>query len=657
VPQLSRRKKFLISAGLLTLIVAAAGIYFIVDTAYRRAVEPEQANTEGRRRCTVPLIPNPTVWDTCTCAFTDVRKFEQPIIISEPTVWVCVDYAVTSINVTSSGSLTVTNSSLRYPTEDINANTSMWRGLSNRGQLRIYSSRIGLPIVVEPSAEAVFEARDSNLTETNALGGSTILKGVKPYFGTWGVDVRVSGSAQVTLADSDIDLLKIEPSTSFININDFNATSLATRATDYDFRTEWGMEQPRLRLTNTTAKSFELDIMAGRSASISNSEFNRISPEYFNLILIQGGSVNLVDSKLGTIWGIGYDSLQVREGGVLRVEHSDVSNLQIVDGDCTVSFSKVHGLELYAFEHETITINGFDDDRDGGNCNFTSWGFTHLHVRASSSNVEGVRLVSSGATVWIRTSKLGIGVSASGGYVYISNSQLGGGLSIDKNGFGEVYNSRLGSIVLDNGGYGEVSNSTVKYSAEADRGASVKFLNVTLPPAFVGSEDFIITEGGEMVVSYYVFVRVYDAQTRIPLSGVSLTARAATGNTTFFAVDRSSRIILVSWVRTGGSERAHEHGAATLYFPYNLTATRQGYLPSHKEITALWNNSAVEIYMQPETTILTTISRSPIATEGGVISQRVEISFVSASTSVQKTTQTSTQQKPKEDDFTRPPPR
>jgi hypothetical protein len=586
------------SVGLLTLIVLAAGIYFIADRARRGAVQPEQETTEGRKRCTNPLFP--PIWDTCTCAFTDVHKFEQPIIISEPTIWVCVDYAVASINITSSGSLTVANSSLRYPTEDINANTTTWQGLLNWGQLRIYSSRIGLPIVVEPSAEAVFEARDSNLTETNALGGSTILKVVNAI-ATWGGDVKVSGSARVTLEDSNIDLLKIEPSTSFISINGFNTTSLATRATDYDFAAKWGMEQPLLRLMNTTAKSFELDIMAGKSALISNSEFNRISPEYFNLVSIQGGSVSLVDSKLGTIWGIGYDSLQVSEGGSLSVKHSDVSNLQIVDGDCTVSSSKLRGLELHAFEHETITIDGFDEDRDGGNYNFTSWGFTHIRVHTASSSVQGVRVVWSGATVWIRASKLGIGASGSGGYVYVSNSQLGGGLSIDKNGSGEVYNSRLGSIALDNGGYGEVSNSTVKYSAEADRGAFVKFLNVTLPPAFVGSEDFIITEGGEMVVAYYVSVRVYDAQTRIPLSGVSLTARAATGNTTSFTVDRSSRIILVSWVRTGGSEKAHEHGAATLYFPYNLTATRQGYLPSHEEITDLWNNSAVEIYMQPAT--------------------------------------------------------
>jgi hypothetical protein len=615
VRQLLRTKRLLVAVALLTIVAAAAGTYFIADNARRGVVQPEQAVTEGRKRCTVPVVPNPTIWDTCTCTFTDVRKFEQPIIITKPTIWECVDYAVTSINIAPTGSLTVINSSLRFPTEDVNANFSTWQGLSNWGQLRIYSSRIGLPTVVEPASEAVFEAHDSNLTDTQTLGGSTLLKGVRPYFVTWGGDVRVSGAAQVTLVDSNIDLLKIEPMTSFIDINGFNTTSLAIHPTDYDFQAKWGLKRPLVRLLNTTAKSFALDIMAGRSALISNSEFNRISPEYFNLISIQGGSVSLVDVKLGTIWGIGYDSMQVSEGGSLSVKHSDVSNLQIVDGDCTVSSSKLRGLELHAFEHETITIGGFDEDRDGGNLNFTSWGFTHIRVHTASSSVQGVRVVSSGATVWIRASKLG-SVSASGGYVHVSSSQLGGDLSIDKNGFGEVYNSRLGSIFLDNGGYGEVSNSTVKDSAEADRGAFVKFLNVTLPCSFVDEVDYIITRGGQMVVSYYVFVRVYDAQTRIPLSGVSLTARAATGNSTSFSVDGSNRIVLVGYVRSGGGYLPHEHGGDEFYFPYNLTATRQGYLSSRAEISELWNDTAIEIYLQPATTQSSTTPPSSITTHG-----------------------------------------
>jgi len=400
VQQLSRAKRLTTAAALLTVVfAAAAGTYFIAGEAGRGAIQPQLGATEARKRCTVPALWV-SVWDTCLCAFTDVRKFEQPIVIGKPTTWVCVDYAVTTVNITSTGSLTVVNSSLRFPTEDEpNVDCSMWRGLLNWGQLRTYSSRIWLPIVVEPSAEAVFEARDSNLTDTNALGGSTILKGVKPYFVTIGGDVKASGSARVTLEDSNIDLLKIEPSTSFINIDGFNTTSLATRATDYDFQAEWGLERPFIRLANTTAKSFELDMMAGRSALISNSEFNRISPEYFNLISIQGGSVSLVDDKFGTIWGIGYDSLQVSEGGSMSVKHSDVSNLQIVDGDCTVSSSKLRGLELHAFEDEAIKIDNFDEERDGGDYNFTSWGFTHIRVHTASSSVQGVRVVSSGATV------------------------------------------------------------------------------------------------------------------------------------------------------------------------------------------------------------------------------------------------------------------
>jgi hypothetical protein len=619
--QLLRARRLLVAVVLLMFVAAAAGTYFIADNARRGAFQPEQGVTEGRKRCTVPVVPNPTIWDTCTCTFTDVRKFEQPIIIAKPTTWECVDYAVTSIHITPTGSLTVINSSLRFPTEDVNANFSMWQGLLNWGQLRIYSSRIGLPTVVEPTPEAVFEAHDSNLTDTQTLGGSTLLKGVKPYFVTWGCDVKASGAAQVTLVDSNIDLLKIEPMTSFIDINGFNTTSLAIHPTDYDFQAKWGLERPLVRLLNVTAKSFELDIMAGRSALISNSQFST-SEEYggySNHILIHGGNVIMVDSKLGTVWGIRYDSVQVREGGLLNVEHSEVSYVSIDSGDCTVSSSKLHGLELYAYQEETITINGFDEDRDGGNYDFTSWGFTHFRVNTFSSNVQGIAVVSSGARAWVTGSKLG-GISASGGYVYISDSQLQN-LEIDNNGFGKVYQTGLGSIGLSNGAYGEVSNSTVKYSAEADAGAVVNFLNVALPPSFVDEVDYIITRGGRMVVSWYVFVKVYDAKTQMPLTGVSLTARAATGNTTSFAVDGSNRIVLVSYVRMGGGEKAHEHGGDMFYFPYNLTATREGYLSSRAEINELWNDTAIEIYMQPVTTQSSTTPPNQITTHGEASSQ------------------------------------
>lgn len=625
--QLSRAKRLSIAAALLTVVfAAAAGTYFIADNVRKGAIQPQQAVTEARKRCTVDVVAGPTFWDTCLCAFTDVRKIEQPIIIDKPTVWACVDYALTTVNIASTGSLTVVNSSLRFPTEDVNANVSMWQGLLNWGQLRIYSSRIGVSTVVEPSAEAVFEARDSNLTDTEALGGTTLLERVKPYYVTWGGFVRVSGAAQVTLMDSNFEVLRIEPMTSFIDIEGFNSTSLWS-PTDYDFRVKWGLEQPFVRLVNVTAENFELDVMAGRSALISNSQFTMsewVYGGFSSLILIHGGNVSLVNSKLEAVWS--YNSVQVEEDGLVNVRHSELGPAYVNSGDCTISSSKLHGLKLQAYQDETIKIDGFDEDRDGGNYNFTSWGFTHLHANTLSSNVQGVTVVSSGAKVTISTSRLG-GVSTSGGNIYVSDSQLQT-LDLDYNGLAvaKVYRSRLGSIyIYANGGSAEVSNGTV-ISIDADEGAVVNLLNVTLSPS-----GYINTREGLIVVAWYVLVKVYDAETQIPLNGVSLTAKATTGNVTSLVIDGSNRIVLVGAMMMGGGYLAHEYGGYVYYFPYNLTATRQGYIPNHTQITELRNNTAIEIYMQPAITPSSpTTAKNEVSSRTSITTETIQTTSIAA---------------------------
>jgi hypothetical protein len=205
---------------------------------------------------------------------------------------------------------------------------------------------------------------------------------------------------------------------------------------------------------------------------------------------------------------------------------------------------------------------------------YASWGLTNPRLLTADSNVEHVEVISRGGTVQVRSSTLG---SVEGGRLNVSASQIGG-VRLDQDGFGEVVNSTWTVVIVDSGGV-------------------LLLLNTTSTT----EEDTTAPYGtGKIVYADYVFVNTYDAVTRQPLSHVSITATAATGNiTSFSASGWKTRIVLVEGVQTGATGVAHEHGTFTSYLPYNVIATRIGYLAASTVITEPWNTPTVDIYVYP----------------------------------------------------------
>jgi hypothetical protein len=156
VPQLSR---LLMSAAILALIVAAAGIYVISASPGLRGLLKQETSAET---------------NVDSCRAVDVREFSNPIIIDAPTNWTCVDYAVRNITVTSTGSLTVVNSSLRNLL-NIPAFLDSW------GVLRIESSNIGVPpflASIDLRIEAGSATIQSSQTDSFTVnGGSATIQG------------------------------------------------------------------------------------------------------------------------------------------------------------------------------------------------------------------------------------------------------------------------------------------------------------------------------------------------------------------------------------------------------------------------------------------------------------------------------------------------
>jgi hypothetical protein len=307
-----------------------------------------------------------------------------------------------------------------------------------------------------------------------------------------------------------------------------------------------------------TIGEVELDVMAGRSAQVSTSQFYSI--------MIYGGSAEVADSKVE--WWLGMD------GGLLRVEGSQSGQLRLMGGNCTVSSSSISTLFLLTSQSDALTIDDFKETRDAGSYDYASWGLTNPRLLTAHSTVESVSISSKGGTVQVRSSTL---EWVEGGRVNVSGSQISG-VSVDQGGFGEVVNSTWTFAIVDPAGV-------------------LLLLNTTRTTA----EDTTIPYGtGKIVFADYIFVNTYDAATRKPLSQVSITATAATGNITSFSADGSrTRVVLVDGVQTGATSVAHEHGTFTSYLPYNVTATRIGYLVTSTVITEPWNTTTVDIYMYP----------------------------------------------------------
>ncbi|MGA2238795.1 MAG: hypothetical protein ABSG74_06260 [Candidatus Bathyarchaeia archaeon] len=549
--------KRLLTLLLLTVIIAAAGIYAISSSPRWRGWPKQETAVETNLQ---------------GCAAVDVREFWSPMTIDAPTSWTCVDYAVRNITVTSTGSLTVVNSRLR---DLVDAPAF----LDNWGVLRIESSNIGVPpspagiyLRVEGGSITVQSSQMDSITvnggsatiqggqirdEVLLNGGTSFIKEVSGFEPFPWFELSVSDAAQVSLSDDEIGKLTIRPATPSIVVRGFNTGLLTTPRIVYDFVSQWGMDQPLLRTTNMTVNGVELDIAAERSAQVSNSQLSSI--------IIDSGDAQVVDSKI--------EEELVLDGGLLRVEGSQ-SGLRLMGGNCTVSSSSISGLLIVsASQSDALTIDDFEDTRDAGSYDYASWGLTNLHVLITNSTVARVNVISEGGTVQVRSSTLH---SIEGGRLNVSGSQIGG-VSLDHDGFGEVVNSTWTVVTVDSGGV-------------------LLLLNTTSTT----DEDTTIPYGtGRIVSADYVFVNTYDAVTRKPLNGVSIIATAATGNITSFTLNGSTRIILVDGVQTGATGVAHEHGTFTQYFPYKLTATRMGYLPASTLITEPWNTPTVDIYMYP----------------------------------------------------------
>lgn len=574
MPQLSR---LLMSVVLLGLIVAAAGIYFISGSSRLRGLLRQETTIETNSH---------------GCTAVDVREFSNPMTIDVPTSWTCVDYAVRNITVTSTGSLTVVNSSLRSLL-DIPVFLDSW------GMLRIESSNIGVPplpasldLRLEGGSATIQSSQMDSLTVKNGSatiqgcqirdeillnGGTSFIKDVSGFEPYRGFELLVSDTAQVNLSDGEIWKLTIRPLTSSITVRGFN-TGLLTNPRDvYDFASQWGMDKPLLRTTNMTIKGVELDVAAGRSAQVSTSQFSSIT--------IDGGDAEVVDSKIE-------DEL-ILDGGLLSVKGSESPGLRLMGGNCTVSSSSISGLLLEASQSNALTVDDFNQTRDAGSFDYASWGLTNPHLLTANSNVEYVGVISKGGTVRVRSSTLG---SIQGGYVNVSGSRIGG-VSIYQGGFGEVVNSTWTVVVVYSGGVLWLLNTTS-----------------------TTEEDTTIPYGtGKIIFADYIFVNIYDAVTRKPLNGVSITATAATGNITSFNANGSTRVVLVEGVQTGATGVAHEHGSFTPYFPYRLTATRAGYLAASTVITEPWNSTTVDIYMQEQSETTSTTAVTNETTQTGSI--------------------------------------
>jgi len=547
-PQPSKGKK-LLTVLLLGVIIAAAGIYAISGSPRWRRLPKEKTTIE-------------TTIQGCTAA--DVHEFSNPIVIDAPTNWTCVDYAVRNVTVTSTGSLTVVNSNLRNLLDAP-------AFLDNWGKLRIENSNIEWPLIGEPidlrleGGSAMI--RSSHMDSFTVNGGSASIEGsqideVLLNGGTSfikelsGFALSVFDAAQVSLSGGEIWILTIRPLTPSITVRSFSTGLLTNTGMVYDFASQWGMDQPLLRIMNTTIKEVELDVIAGRSAQVSTSQFYSI--------MIDGGA-EVVDSKIEDTLGL--------DGGLLSVKGSETPILRLMGGNCTVSSSSIADLILSASQSDALTIDGFNQTRDAGNYDYTSWGLTNPHIRTAHSTVGWVRIISEGGTVQVRSSTL---QSVTGGHFNVSGSQLGG-VSVDQRGFGEVVNSTWAYATVDPEGVLLLLNTTSTSDADT-----------TIP---YGT--------GKIFFADYIFVNAYDAVTRKPLSRVSITATAATGNITSFSVNGLTRVVLVDGVQTGATYVAHEHGAVTSYFPYNVTATRVGYLAASTVIPEPWNSTTVDIYMYP----------------------------------------------------------
>jgi hypothetical protein len=551
--------KRLLTFLLLSIIIAAAGIYVISGSPRWRGLPKQETTIEANFQ---------------GCTAVDVREFSNPLVVDGPTNWTCVDYAVENVTVMSSGSLTVVNSTLRNLLD-----SSAF--LDNWGVLRIESSNIGVVPPFEPPIDlrvnggsaTIRSSQMESFTVNGGLatiqggqirdqillnGGTSFIKGVSGFGPPGGFKLSVSDAAQVSLSDGEIWKLTITPLTPSITVHGFNTGLLANPKIVYDFASQWRMDQPLLKTTNMTVRGVELDVMAGRSAQVSNSQLSSI--------IIDGGDAEVVDSRVE-------DEL-VLDGGRLRVEGSE-SLLRIMGGNCTVSSSSISRLMIVsAAQSDALTIDDFEETRDAGNYDYASWGLTNPHVLIANSTVDAVSVISRGGTVQVRSSTLH---SVEGGRLNVSASQIGG-ISVDQDGFGEVVNSTWTIATVDPAGLLFLLNTTR-----------------TTP------EDTTIPYGtGRMVFADYIFVNTYDAVTRQPLSQVSITATAATGNiTSFSAYGSKTRIVLVDGVQTGATSVAHEHGTFTSYLPYNVTATRMGYLAASTVITEPWNTTTVDIYMYP----------------------------------------------------------
>lgn len=376
--------------------------------------------------------------------------------------------------------------------------------------------------------------------------------------------LEVYSEANVTIGHSLIGIVDIHPEGN-VRIVGFNPVFLTG---DYDF-TAWNMTAPHIVVhSSSVTQGISVSLAYGASATIIQSALGG---------LYASGSVTITSSEFA------YTSSGVSlTAGTSSITNSTVPFLNVSGSStCVVTSSQAIYLTLTGSTSDHISVTGFNETRnDGGNYNYDSWGFASLHVTTSASAVAHVSL--------------------SAGTVQVSGSELWK-IRTENGGHATILRSNIGFLDVGNGEANATANATdsnIACRILVGNNGVVRLLNVTENAAFSCSSVSNLVDGtGVLDTFWYTFANVYDASTRQPISGVSLTIQDSLGHDQAATLNATARF-------TTQEYRMLASGT-TEYTPYAFTFSKAGYNPT-VVILQHFSNPVLSVYLQQATTSTTT---------------------------------------------------